>query len=166
VITDPDPGGVARMGIHRSDGARALLVPWGTAGLLAAVAALHVIWAASPWPFATRAEFARTIVGVQVEQSPAPALCLLVAGALFAGTAVVLVGAGLLHIAVPNRFVRVGLWVLAGVLALRGVVGLLTSATDLTTAPWVYRHLDLMIYSPLCLLLAVGVAYTIRRSHR
>lgn len=158
-ISSPGVGGV-------KGGARALLVPLGTAGVLAVVAGLHVIWAASPWPFATRAEFARTIVGVQVEQSPGPVLSLLVAGTLFAGTAGVLIGAGLLRIAVPDRFVRVGLWALAGVLGLRGVVGLLTSATDLAPAPWVYQRLDLMIYSPLCLLLAAGVAYTIRRSHR
>ncbi len=153
--------------ITNSDlGPRALLVPLGTAGLLTATAGLHAVWAVSPWPFATRAEFAKTVVGVSEEQSPGPAPCLLVAGGLVVGAGAVLAGGGLLRIPVPERSVQVSLWALTGVLGLRGVAGLLISAADLGTAPWAYRRLDLTLYSPLCLLLAAGVARTVRRITR
>lgn len=47
------------------------------------------------------------------------------------------------------------------VLALRGVGGLVASAFELGTATPIFRRWDLLLYSPLCIVLAVAAAVAI-----
>ena len=54
-------------------------------GILASVAALHVIWAfGKSWPTQDRKALARTVIGVQSEQMPPAGVTLVVAGLIFA----------------------------------------------------------------------------------
>ncbi|MFI2370837.1 DUF3995 domain-containing protein [Streptomyces sp. NPDC018833] len=130
----------------------------GTAAFgLAAVGALHGIWTFSPWPLANRAEFARTVVGVAEADLPTPELTAAVAAALGAASYVIAARAGLVPQAGPRRVVRQGVWGVAGVLLLRGAVGLVSSA--LTGRPTEFTRWDLALYSPLCLALGGLTAY-------
>ncbi|WP_128429465.1 DUF3995 domain-containing protein [Streptomyces cyaneus] len=130
----------------------------GTAAVgLGAVGALHGIWTFSPWPLAGRAEFARTVVGVAEADLPTPELTAAVAAALSAAAYVIAVQADLVPKLGPHRLVRQGVWVVAGVLLLRGSMGLVSSA--LTSRPTDFTRWDLALYSPLCLALGGLAAY-------
>ncbi|MCL8011945.1 DUF3995 domain-containing protein [Streptomyces sp. AS02] len=133
----------------------------GTAAVgLGAVGALHGIWTFSPWPLANRAEFARTVVGVSEADLPTPELTAAVAAALGAASYVVAAQADLVPQVSrvrPRRLVRQGVWVVAGVLLLRGAAGLVSSAA--TSRPTDFTRWDLTLYSPLCLALGGLTAY-------
>jgi hypothetical protein len=125
-----------------------------TAGILAVVSGLHVAWGlGSTFPFATHAELADFVVGS--DQVPGPLACFTVASAL-AGAALVLEDLPRL----PSRIHQVGLATVAGVLGLRGVLGMaeLTETVSPGSSSPNFRRLDRQIYSPLCLALAAGAA--------
>ncbi|MFE9636609.1 DUF3995 domain-containing protein [Streptomyces sp. NPDC006463] len=124
---------------------------------LGTVGALHGIWTFSPWPLASRAEFARTVVGVTEGDLPTPELTAAVAVALGAAAYVTAAQAGLFPRVRPRRLVRQSVWGVAGVLLLRGSIGLVSSA--LTSRPTAFTRWDLALYSPLCLALGGLTAY-------
>jgi hypothetical protein len=124
---------------------------------LGAVGALHGIWTFSPWPLANRAEFARTVVGVAEADLPTPELTAAVAAALGAAAYAVAARADLVPQLPPHRVVRQGVWGVAGVLLLRGSIGLASSA--LTGRQTDFTRWDLALYSPLCLALGGLTAY-------
>lgn len=132
-----------------------------TVGIVAAlglvvVAVLHVVWAFTPWPLATREDLARTVVGRPDGSLPlgifVPA-CFAVAAALGAGAYLVVAQAGALTTTLSGDLVRIGTGALAAVLLGRGAWGLAESGFELGQAPASYRRLDLRLYSPLCLVL-------------
>ncbi|MFI1395907.1 DUF3995 domain-containing protein [Streptomyces sp. NPDC020681] len=130
----------------------------GTAAVgLAAVGALHGIWTFSPWPLVSRADFARTVVGVAEADLPTAELTAAVAAALGAASYVVAAQADLFPQVRPRRLVRLSVWGVSGVLLLRGAAGLATSA--LTSRPTDFTRWDLALYSPLCLALGGLTAY-------
>jgi Protein of unknown function (DUF3995) len=123
-----------------------------TAGTLAAIAGLHVIWSrGSSFPFRSRDELADSVVGSDVV--PSAAACNAVAVALFIASALVAdVPVG------PRRVRAVGRAGVATVLAARGLAGL-TGRTDALSPgsnSSTFRRLDRRYYSPLCLALAYG----------
>ncbi|WP_412540635.1 DUF3995 domain-containing protein [Longispora sp. K20-0274] len=120
---------------------------------LALVSALHVIWIFSPWPLATRADFARLVVGVPEEGLPSRPLTALVAGLIATAGYIVAARAGLLPEVGPRWVYAIGAFAVAGVLALRGVGGLIASGVRTGSAPD-FNALDLRYYSPLCVALA------------
>ncbi|MBC2904400.1 DUF3995 domain-containing protein [Streptomyces cupreus] len=137
----------------------------GTAAVgLGAVGALHGIWTFSPWPLASRAEFARTVVGVAEADLPAPELTAAVAAALGAASYVIAARADLVPQVRPRRLVHQGAWGVAGVLLLRGAAGLVSSA--LTSRPTDFTRWDLALYSPLCLTLGGLTAYVAAATRR
>ncbi|MFK4227551.1 DUF3995 domain-containing protein [Streptomyces sp. NPDC019890] len=130
----------------------------GTAAVgLGAVGTLHGIWTFSSWPLASRAEFARTVVGVAEADLPSPELTAVVAAALGVAAYVIAARAELVPQVRPRRLVRQGVWGVAGVLLLRGSIGLVSSA--LTSQPTDFTRWDLALYSPLCLALGGLTAY-------
>jgi Protein of unknown function (DUF3995) len=128
---------------------------------LAAIGALHVVWATgSSWPAGDRDTLADQMAGQPPGGVPSAAACLAVAGLL--GTAAALVSGR------PRRapFVsRAGSAGVVGVLLTRGTVGL-AGRTDLLSPGAVspaFRRRDRHYYSPLCLALAACAAPAIRR---
>jgi hypothetical protein len=135
----------------------ARLVSATTAAALASLGGLHLAWATgSSFPFIDRTALADSVVGTN--QVPSSGACVAVAAALFSGA--VLVGG------VPGtgtRIRRIGLVGLTAVLAGRGGLGLV-GRTDLVSpgsSSVAFRRLDRRIYSPLCLALAAGSAWTV-----
>jgi hypothetical protein len=123
-----------------------------TSATLAAIGAVHVAWGrGSTVPFASREELADAVIGSRAV--PSPAACYAVAAALFVASALVSdVPLG------PRRTRRLGRRVVGGVLAARGLAGLLGRTDALSpgsTSPR-FRRLDRRFYSPLCLALALG----------
>lgn len=127
------------------------------AGALAAIGFLHVVWAFSSWPLADRAGFADAVVGVPEADLPSRGLTLLVAAALLLAALVVAAQGNAIGRLGPDWLFRLGTWAVAAVLLLRGLGGLVTSAV-LDSGTETFRRLDLLVYSPLCLLLAAGAA--------
>jgi hypothetical protein len=123
-----------------------------TSATLAAIGAIHVAWGrGSTVPFASREELADAVIGSRA--APPTGACFAVAAALFAASALVSdVPIG------PRRTRRVGRRIVGGVLATRGILGLLGRTDALSpgsTSPR-FRRLDRQFYSPLCLALALG----------
>lgn len=116
--------------------------------MLTIVGLLHASWAiGSTWPFADLTTLVRTVMGT-------PDLTGIPPAPLIRAAAIARVGSR----AAVRRWARLVTVPAAGVLALRGIGGLISSGFfgDLVTSE--YRPLDLMVYSPLCLLLALGLA--------
>jgi hypothetical protein len=128
--------------------------------VLAATGGLHVAWArGSSFPFSTRAELADAVVGTS--RVPEPPACYAVAGALLTAAALV-EGAPR-----PTSHIRrIGLVGVAGILALRGVLGL-AGHTDLVapgSSSVRFRRLDRRVYAPFCLALSTGAWAAFRRA--
>ncbi|MFE0640560.1 DUF3995 domain-containing protein [Streptomyces sp. NPDC058877] len=126
---------------------------------LAAAGALHAVWTFSPWPLASRAEFAAVVVGVEESRLPSAQGTLVVAGLLGAGAWLVVTAARPTHRLAPSRLVRTGLWTVSGVLTARGLGGLLVSGFDLRDVPAEFQRWDLALYSPLCVALGGLTGY-------
>jgi hypothetical protein len=125
---------------------------------LAATGALHAVWARSPWPLRTRAEFADAVVGVEERRAPSPAACVAVAGLLGAGAYLVGARAGALPAAGPRWLRRAGAGTVAGVLLARGSAGPVLFTSGRVERSERFLRLDRRYYSPLCLVLGAGSA--------
>lgn len=150
----PETGGVDDMPSRVLGGLTALV--------LVAVGVLHLIWIFSPWPLDNTADYARVVVGVSEDELPSGPMTLGIAILLFIAAWSVLTTSEWLP-AIGPRWIPVwGTFGASAVLLLRGVVGLLMSGAatlgmiDIST-PADFLHADLMIYSPLCLLLGTGL---------
>lgn len=123
-----------------------------TGTTLGALAMLHAAWGlGSSFPFHVRGELADAVIGQTTV--PSSRACFFVASLLAAGAALVLN-----HLPMPKWFRRWALALMAAVLAIRSVAGfgaktsLLSKGSDSVR----FRRLDRQLYSPLCLLLAIG----------
>ncbi|MCP2310642.1 DUF3995 domain-containing protein [Kitasatospora paracochleata] len=131
---------------------------------LAGIGGLHAVWARSPWPLKTRADFADAVVGVGEEQLPGPALCLGVAGLLGAASYLVGARAGVLPATGPAWLRAVGAGTVGGVLVARGLGGPALAGRDRggrrdrDERSDRFRRLDRRYYSPLCVALGAGAA--------
>lgn len=123
-----------------------------TGTTLGALAVLHVTWGlGSSFPFHDRGELADAVIG----RSTVPSLraCFSVASLLAVGTTVVLDLSPM-----PKKLRKWALVLMATVLALRSVAGFAakTSLLSKGSNSERFRRLDRQLYSPLCLLLALG----------
>jgi Protein of unknown function (DUF3995) len=128
-----------------------------TAAALAGLAILHAAWAkGSTWPYADRGSFVRSVIGSSnPAKSPGAGASLSVAALLAISTLGVVARPRATE---PKAVLASDLTVLvtSAVLALRGTVGLLGSATGLLGTTREFRRNDLRFYAPLCLCLAAG----------
>jgi hypothetical protein len=125
---------------------------------LAAVGGLHAVWAVSPWPLRSRAEFADLVVGVDEAQAPTPAMCGAVAAALGCAGYLIAARAGVLPAAGPRWVHGTGTGVAAAVLLTRGLAGpRLLERRGLGRTDR-FRALDRRYYSPFCVALGTGAA--------
>ena len=130
-----------------------------TTTALGAVSALHVAWGrGSTFPYGSNAQLTDRVVGSG--RRPSPASCYAVAGALG-------VTAALTASTRQSPLQRSALSVAATVFATRAVFGF-SGRTDLlvpgSTSPE-FRRQDRRIYSPICVLLAIGIAHSARVAH-
>jgi len=126
--------------------------------VLAAIAALHLAWAARVWwPVREEAALARTIAGFRgIDRMPGPLACMVVAVAVLA----CLVLAADLSFA-PG-LTRLPSWIAATASGIAGTVFLGRGIAGFTpfwarlTPEEPFRTLDRRYYSPLCILLGLG----------
>lgn len=123
---------------------------------LLGVALWHAVWVVTPWPLASRAEFAEVIVGVPEADAPGPALTAAMVVLLCFAAWLVAARGGWLATLGPAWVWRLGPWVIGAVLMLRGVGGFVVSYFRLVEQPDRYVQGDLKLYSPIC----VGIALT------
>jgi len=130
---------------------------------LLVIGAFHVLWVRSSWPFATRQEFGRNLVGRPDGDLPTTFArqSLGVAALLVAAAFLVAAKADLVPGGIPVGLITVGAWGVAAVLSVRGIAGLVQSGLELGEVPARYRHLDLRVYSPLCLALATLIVVVV-----
>lgn len=128
-----------------------------TAGL-GATAMLHAAWATgSSWPAANQDELADLVVGRR--PFPSAALTWGVVGLLTTAAGIT---AAASTTASQRRRVRLGARGVGTVLLARGVGGLVMSGTEVVESTAVYRHNDIRIYSPLCLVLGTAAMRSVR----
>lgn len=140
---------------------RTTVARWCGAGAATGIAiagVFHLLWAFSPWPLGTRREWATTIVGAEDgdlswSRTELVVACFVVAGALLAAAYIVGVRAGVLRRIGPWWGFWLATWVIAGVFLLRGVAPM-DSPEDS------FNHWNLVLYRPLCLVIAVLCAVT------
>ncbi|MCB5167455.1 DUF3995 domain-containing protein [Streptomyces bambusae] len=136
------------------------------AGAMLAAGALHAVWVFTPWPLASRSEFATAVVGVTESELPSGPLTFAVAGLLGAAACLVASEARPEGRFVRSPVARAGLWTVTGVMAARGLGGLAASGLGLGSAPAEFRRWDLLLYSPLCVTLGGLTGYVAMRTRR
>jgi hypothetical protein len=124
----------------------------GTAAavLLAGIGILHLVWMVSPWPARSREELAKHVYG-RGTTLPSAAACAAVGTGLLAAAYCVLARAGIASDLGLQTLFRLGTWLLAGVLLLRGIAGPLLNRGAGPT----FARLNLVAYSPLCVTLGL-----------
>jgi Protein of unknown function (DUF3995) len=127
--------------------------------VLGAIGLLHAAWGAGlTFPAADATSLAKAVVGGST--FPSPVDCFVVAALLAAATTLVLSRAkpqSTVGKAIPPLVSRFGSSAVAGVLAARGLGGLVVGALGVPRTTSTFRVLDLVLYSPLCLALAAAV---------
>ncbi len=144
-------GAVTNDNIRTDRSALARTAAIAAASAFIALGGLHAIWAAGgTWPFTDKESLSEIVWGGPASTFPSPAATLVVT--LLLGVAALLVTgrAGIWGAQVPPWVFSVGTWGVATVLLLRALIGLMSIGSDSSNAT-----MDLVLYSPLCLVLAV-----------
>jgi hypothetical protein len=130
------------------------------AGVLLVDGAIHLYWAGGgTWPVRDRARLSQLVLNAQVPFTPQGLLPLV--GLLGTAGVLVLARGGLLAglaRRLPVWAPRWGSAAVAGGLALRGAVGLVWVTGAGADPGDTFYWLNLLLYTPLCLVLAVGAA--------
>ena len=129
------------------------------AAVLLIIGVLHGLWGLHIWlPVGNEQQLARSVVGARDIVSMPPRLqCFLVAGALLGGAVGVLVLAEIIELPFfPTALIQGGMSVFAAVFIVRGLVGFTPFWVGITPE-LPFRSLDRRVYSPLCVLLGVGI---------
>jgi hypothetical protein len=121
------------------------------------IAALHGYWAlGGVWPGRDAESLARTVVGGPPGMAfPGRAATWAVVAVLLTGAMTALAAGGLIVTSLPMRVVRSLALVGAAVLLVRGVEGFFDVRLRPETAGSPFVRLNVVLYSPLCLVLAV-----------
>lgn len=130
------------------------------AAALAAVGGMHVLWTVTPWPWDSSDELRSAVFGSS--DTDVPLVGYVAMGGVMVGAgALVLSQAHLLPRIGSDRLRKVAMYALSAGLFLRGAGGfaLNAGATD------EFRHLNTVVYIPLCLGLAALTFYVQRVSH-
>lgn len=122
-----------------------------------ALAGLHVYWALGGlWPATDRDAFNRSVVGGPPGmRGPGPIATWIVALVLGLAAATVLGGAGLIATPIARGWLRAAAMVGGAALSLRGLEGFVDTWVRPQTVGSPFARLNVRIYSPLCLLLAL-----------
>lgn len=133
---------------------------WCLFGVLSLIATVHVYWGfGGLWPAQSVEELIHTVIGdPRFERMPPIWMTLIVAGAIFAAGWIALERANIVRI-LPRWMATLGCWVLIAVFGLRGLSSFLVAWNILDASPPFtepFATLDVWIYGPLCLLIAMG----------
>ncbi len=125
-----------------------------------AIAALHAYWALGGfWPGRDAESLARLVVGGPPGMRfPGRVATWAVVAVLAGGAAVVLAAAGVMAVPAPPALVRGAALLGAAVLLIRGLEGLVDVRLRPDTVGSPFARLNVILYSPLCLLLALLTA--------
>jgi Protein of unknown function (DUF3995) len=133
-----------------------------TAATLAAIGGLHFAWGlGSSFPAPSRRSLARAVIGAN--SVPSATSCASVAGLLGAAATLVYARANPdspIGRKVPPPLPRLGVLAAATVLGIRGAVGLIGGALGFPRTTDIFRVLNLVVYSPLCIALAAAILRT------
>ena len=127
------------------------------AGVLAAIAMLHLYWALGGfWPGHDEASLAQAVVGTAgIQRMPPVWMTVAVVLALFAAALWPLMWAAIVPYVLPQTLVVLGMWVLATVFLLRGIAGYTpVFGPDRVQEP--FLSLNRRLYAPLCFLIGSG----------
>ncbi len=127
---------------------------------LGALALVHAYWGFGGfWPGTDERSLARTVVGVEgIERMPQPASCFLVAFGLLVAAFWPHVLLGRIGPTLPGWFLDLGGVGAAAIFLARGLVGFLPAWRRMTPEQ-PFARLDHVFYSPLCLLLGLGLLF-------
>src|SRR5882724_1144628 len=119
--------------------------------LLAAIAAVHVMWGCGlRWPCANEEALVALVVGYGRDCMPPPLYCFAAASAIFAAAVIVALLAGLVRLPLSQGLVSLLGFGVVAVFAGRGIAGYLPAwRKRFPRQP--FATLDRRIYSPLCL---------------
>jgi hypothetical protein len=135
------------------------------AGALGVIGAIHLAWGVGvTFPAADATALARAVVGG--DTFPSAIDCVVVAALLSAASVIVVARTrprSRLGKVVPPILSSVGSNAVAGVLAVRAVGGVAASVLGFPRTSPTFRLLDLVVYSPLCLALALAIRRIDRR---
>jgi hypothetical protein len=125
--------------------------------IYSALAGLHAYWALGGlWPGKDRDSFNRSVVGGRPGmRGPGPIASWMVAAVLGVAAVTVLGGSGLVHTPIARAWLRAGALAGAAVLGLRGLEGFVDTRVRPQTVGSPFARLNVRLYSPLCLLLAL-----------
>ena len=135
------------------------ILAFNLAAVLLIVGVLHGLWGLRIWlPIGEELQLARAVVGARdIVSMPPPLQCFFVAAVLFGGTLGVLALAEIVTIPyLPIALVQGGMSVFSAVFLVRGLVGF-TPFWARITPELPFRSLDRRVYSPLCILLGIGI---------
>ncbi len=129
-----------------------------------AIAGVHAYWALGGlWPGTDPDSLHRTVIGgAPGRHSPGPVATWIVAVILVGAALSVLGGAGLLPSPVPRAWLRSAALLGAGLLVLRGLEGFVDTRLRPETVGGEFARLNVRLYSPLCLMLAICTAVAVR----
>lgn len=131
-----------------------MVLGMGLGVVLSILAAIHVIWAfGSPWPVKTQQELVALVVGMPAGKPFPGKLATMGVGMMLGVSGCVLIYTSLLGI--QTNMLNTGLWSLACVFCLRGLVGYL----DTLLRPWTkslpFRYWNRVLYSPISLMMGL-----------
>ena len=127
------------------------------AGVLAAIAALHLYWALGGfWPGHDEPSLAQAVVGTAgIRHMPPVWMTVVVVLALFAAALWPLMWAAVVPYVLPQTLVVLGIWVLAGVFLARGIAAY-TPVFGPERVQEPFLSLNRRLYAPLCFLIGAG----------
>jgi hypothetical protein len=134
------------------------------AGAFLSIAALHAYWAlGGVWPGHDEDSLARTVVGgAPGMRFPGRGATWAVVVVLLAAAAIALGAGGVVALPAPAAAVRGAALLGAAVLLLRGLLGFVDTRLRPATVGSPFARLNVVLYSPLCLVLALLLALAAR----
>ncbi|NJK45685.1 MAG: DUF3995 domain-containing protein [Pleurocapsa sp. SU_196_0] len=139
------------------------MIPLSAAAILITLCVLHLYWAVGgKWPGTSSINLNEIVVGgAPRTQPPSSLACAIVAICLAVASWVTLATRGFVSPLLSAELNRWAAWGLVAVLTLRGLGGYLETHIRPSVIGTPYARLNLILYSPLCLMLAAMVSWSV-----